>query len=199
MYVAKSVPTLSATKVTGTLEAGTAKSIASFTVTADPKGTIEWSKVVISVGKTAALTMGSTSTMKLYDSNNTEILGTFATTTGPLVDGIDSLLNLTSGKLVFVPTTPESISTSKTYVLKTTIGGIASGYNYISTSIENLSATHSVGNISATVSGADGSSSVSFVWSDLSSQGHTVSTPDWFNDYKVKSLPVDTGTLSVNI
>jgi len=199
MYVAKSVPTISATKVTGTLEAGTSKSIASFTVTADPKGTIEWSKVVISVGKTAALTMGATSTMKLYDSNNTEIVGTFATTTGSLLGGLDSLGGLTSGKLVFAPTTPESISTSKTYVLKTTIGGIASGYNYISTSIENLTATHSAGAAEATASVAAGDSSVSFVWSDLSSQSHTTSTADWFNDYKVKSLPVDTGSLSVNI
>ncbi len=199
MYVAKTVPTISSTPVSGTLAAGANKAIANFTVTADPKGTIEWSKVVISVSKTTALDIGATSTMKLYDSNNTEIAGTFATTTGALVGGLDALDNLASGKLVFVPNAVESITTSKTYTLKTTMGAPATGYNYISTSIENLTSTKSAGNTNAVASGAAGSSAASFIWSDLSSQSHTTSTADWFNDYKVKSLPVDTGTLSVTI
>jgi len=36
----------------------------------------------------------------------------------------------------------------------------------------------------------------SFVWSDMSAQGHSYNTNDWMNDYLVKNLPTDSQSLS---
>ena len=37
--------------------------------------------------------------------------------------------------------------------------------------------------------------SPSFIWSDVSASGHTVGTLDWYNDFLVKNLPLDTANL----
>jgi Putative peptidoglycan binding domain len=194
MYLSKSIPTISSNEVTGRLLAGTSKSIASFTISADAKGAIDWKKIVLSVNKTAAITVGATSTMKLYDSNGDEVVGVFATTTGSLLGGLDALGGvLTSGKFVFVATTREAISAgdSMTYTLKSTIGGVSGNGQFLDIIVEDLASAHAAGNTYAAIAGTAGSSAVSFVWSDNSVNLSDESTADWFNDYKIKNLSSD--------
>ena len=198
-YLRGSVPTLSSTPITGTLTAGSNKSIGNVTITADSAGDIGWKKLSFTVSKTAALTTGATTTLALWD-GSTEVDGTFGTTTGALVGGLDSLVNITSGNITFVATSEQEIAagTSKTYVLKTTIGAMASGVanDTIDVSIVNTATAVTTG--TATAVGDDMATTESLTWSDRSSIStvHSESTSDWTNDYLVKTLPLTVGSLS---
>jgi hypothetical protein len=89
--------------------------------------------------------------------------------------------------------------TSKTYELRGTVGGLASGSNSVSVSIANASASVTTG--TATGVAADTvASSPSFGWTDRSSIStvHSESTSDWTTDYLVKTLPLTVGDRSVN-
>ncbi len=190
MVVRKTVPTLSSVAVSSTLTEGTID-LAKVKVSADAAGDIGWKKIVFAVKKTAALSLGATTTLKLYDDGGNQIAGTFATTTGDLLGGLDSLDNLTSGNLIFVATTEEVISagSSQTYRLEGSVAGTASGSNYVEVSVPATSTSQSTGTFSA-IHTAVGDSSESFVWTDRSVIGtaHSESTSDWANDYKVKGL-----------
>lgn len=198
VYVVKSIPTLANMLSEGTLTSGTSKTIASFKVTADAAGQVNWKKIQFSVNKTAAVTIGATSTMKLYDSNHNEVAGVFSTTTGSLVGGNDALVNLTSGTITFVATNEQEVTNSATYTLETTIGGIATGYNYVNVNIPVAATAIATPHTYSTLAGATGS----FIWSDRSSVSgsvHSETTPDWLNDYKVLGVPTNSATLSVTI
>ena len=207
LYVRKSVPTLSAVALdTTTLEAASNVAIARVKVAADAAGDIGWKKISFTVNKTAAITLGATTTMKLYNmASNTEILGTFGTTTGALLGGLDSLQNSTSGNLTFVATSEEQIAagSSVTYELRTTVGGLASGDNSVSVSIANPSTSITSGTASAV--GITVASTPSLTWTDRSASAvsggsvHSESTSDWTNDYLVKTLPLTVGNKSKSI
>ncbi len=211
LYVRKSIPTLSAVALdTATLEAGANQVLARVKVAADAAGDIGWKKLSFTVNKTAAITLGATTTMKLYNTaSNTEILGTFGTTTSATTSGVDSLSGATSGNLTFVATSEEQIAagSSVTYELRTTVGGLASGDNSVSVSIGNLItslSTDTASTIGITV--AIPSTSVpSFTWTDRSASAvsggsvHSESTSDWTNDYLVKTLPLTVGNKSKSI
>lgn len=206
LYVRKSVPTLEAVALDSTtLLAGSNIAIARVKVTANAGGDIGWKKLSFTVNKTAAITLGATTTMKLYNmASNTEILGTFGTTTGDLLGGNDSLSGLTSGNLTFVATSEEQIAggSSVTYELRTTVGGLASGSNSVSVSIANPTTSISTGTASAV--GITVASTPSFTWTDRSASAvsggsvHSESTSDWTNDYLVKTLPLTVGSKSNN-
>jgi hypothetical protein len=200
-YVRKSIPTLSAVALDSTtLSAGSNQVLGRVKVTADAAGDVGWKKISFTVNKTAAITLGATTTLALWDGSN-QIGGTFGTTTGNLRGTLDSLVNLTSGNLTFVATSEKEIAagTSKTYELRGTVGGLASGSNSVSVSIANASASVTTG--TATGVAADTvASSPSFGWTDRSSIStvHSESTSDWTTDYLVKTLPLTVGDRSVN-
>lgn len=194
MVVRKTVPTLSSVAISNTLTEGTID-LAKVKIAADAAGDIGWKKIVFAVKKTAALSIGSTTTLSVYDEGGNEIAGTFATTTaaatGSFAEGMDSLDNLTSGNLIFVATTEQVITagSSQTYRLEGSVAGTASGSNYIEVSIPATSTSEATGTFSG-IHTASGDSSESFVWTDRSVIGtpHSESTSDWANDYKVKGL-----------
>lgn len=199
VYVRKSIPTLASTPIIDALVAGSNIVIGKVTVTADSAGDIGWKKLSFTVNKTAAVTLGATTTLALWDSSN-QVAGTFGTTTGDLVGGLDSLVNLTSGNLTFVATSEQEIAagTSRSYELRTTVGGLAAGSN-VSVSIANPSTSITTG--TATSVAADTvASTPSFGWTDRSSIStvHSESTSDWTNDYLVKALPLTVGNRSVS-
>ncbi|MCX6788206.1 MAG: peptidoglycan-binding domain-containing protein [Candidatus Kaiserbacteria bacterium] len=207
MYVRKSIATLSAVALDSSILAnGTNKVIGRVKVTADAAGDISWNKIVFTVSKTAAVTLDATTTIKLYDGANA-VAGNFATTTG--AQALQTQLfaaAATTGVIVFEPTSEQQIAagTSKTYELRTTVGGLSASGGYsldISVANPTSSVSTGAGDIGGTLAGASGSSANSLVWSDRSviSAVHTVSTSDWTNDYLVKNLPLTVGSLTATI
>ena len=207
MYVRKSKPTLAAVALdSATLTAGTDQVIARWSVTADAAGKIDWGSVVITLNKTAALDIGATTTLKVWSGSNS-IAGTIATTTGDLLGGLDACDNFTSCLIHFRPTSVETIEagSSKTYELRGTIGGIASGANNISASIANPQTSASSTAVFSSAAGTIGNSTAaSFAWSDWSdlsdhsSNATGALAADWTGDYLVRSLPLTVGNKSVN-
>jgi hypothetical protein len=220
MYVRKSIPTLSAVALdSSTLTAGTNKAFARVKVTADAAGDISWDKIAFVVNKTYGITIGATTTLKLWQGSNS-IAGFFATTTAggtitaaaaiEAFPAVDTAVAKTDLNLVFLPDAEQTVSagTSVTYELRGTIGGIAANSNVLDVSIANKQTTAST-TASALAVGGGGtaghentggtSATPSFTWSDRSivSAPHTTSTADWTDDYLVKALPLTIGNLSV--
>lgn len=168
VYVYKAIPTIAVQALPTTILAAGTQTLAKFSITGD--GEISWKKIAFTVtfGNSA-----SASAYKLYDaSNNTEIAGTFTGTS-------------------FVATNEQAVTGTKTYVLKATAGGTISAGSYISTSIAQPSTGTTAGDYDTVAT-----TSASFVWSDVSANGHATSTADWTNDYLVKNLPTDSQTLT---
>ena len=211
LYVRKTVPTLAAVALDNCsptagciLSTATDAPIGRVKITADSAGDIGWKKISFTISKTAALTLSATSSLKLYSGSN-QIAGTFGTTTGALLGGLDSLQNLSTGNLTFVATSEEQIQAGqyKTYELRATIGGTAAGDNSVSVSIANPSTSITSGTASAV--GITVASTPSFTWTDLSASDvsggsvHSESTSDWTNDYLVKDLSLTLATQAKSI
>ena len=206
MYVRKSIPTVSAVALdSSALLAGSDQVIGRVKVTADAAGDVDWGSMVFTVNKTSAVDLGATTTLAVWDGSN-QVAGTFATTTGSLLGGLDSCDNLTSCLLHFRPTTVQTVSAGnpKTYELRTTIGGLAAGSN-VSVSIANPQTTASSTAVFSSAAGTQGvSTAASFAWSDWSdltdhAAGATgASTADWMGDYLVRTLPLTIGNRSFN-
>lgn len=207
MYVRKSIPTISSTPITTTLAEGTDQVLGRVTVSADAAGDVDWGSMVFTLNKTSALTIGATTTVKLWSGSNS-IAGTFATTTGSLLGGLDSCQRVTTCLLHFRPTTVETVSAggSKTYELRGTVGGTAAGNNSIDVSIANPQTTASSTAVFTSAAGTQGiSTAASFGWSDWSdltdhaADATSASAADWMGDYLIKTLPMTIGTRSVSI
>jgi hypothetical protein len=175
IYVYKSIPTItnvalpSATLVTGT------NVIGKITIASDVNA-IAWNKIAFTYATSTGITLSSI--VLKDDSNNTVATGVASGTT-----------------LVLTPSTEKEISGSKTYTLQATVGGIGSGYNYVSTSIARPSsfATSVAASNTALMNVA------SFVWSDESGVGHSTITTDWTNDNLVKNLATDSQVITVSV
>ncbi len=206
MYVRKTKPTLSAGSAPDAiLSAGANQVLGRVVVAADAAGKVDWGSMVFTLNKTSATTVGATTTLAVWSGSN-QIAGTFATTTGDLVGGLDACVNQTTCLLHFRPTTVETIDagTSKTYELRGTVGALAAGAS-ISTSIANPQTTASSTAVFGSAAGTQGvSTAASFAWSDWSDlSDHSAnatgaSTSDWTGDYLVRTLPLTLGTRSVN-
>jgi len=181
IYVYKSVPTVTNQTLPDTLLTGGTKTLAKFSVAAD--GTIGWKKFIFSANKSASSTITN---VKLYDDNNIEIAG--VATLNTVGSGN------TSGTIEFVATNEQSISGSKTYVLKADIGGTIASRDYVSVNIGSASMGYVAPAAYATVAGTN----ATFVWSDQHKSGHDATTLDWNNNFLVKNIPTDSQTLTAN-
>ncbi len=208
MVVRKSIPTIAAgTAPSATLSAGSDQVLGTFNVTADSAGDIDWGQVVFTVSKTAAITLGATTTLAVWDvtSGSSQVLGTFATTSGAVGPGTaDALSGLTSGLLHFRPTTVQTVGygTTRKYELRGTVGGTASGANNVSVSIAAPSSS-AVTTTFATAGGTMGTAAnASFVWSDWADATNHATTAttatDWAGDYLVRTLPITIGNRTLN-
>ncbi|MDP2651872.1 MAG: hypothetical protein Q8O94_01925, partial [bacterium] len=211
MYVRKSIPTLSAVALdTSTLSAGSSKVIARVKVTADAAGDVSWDKLAFTINKTKAITIGATTTVKLWQGSNA-IAGTFATTTAGGTVGAgtmeafpvsDDAAGKTDLPLIFLPDAEQTVtaSASVTYELRATVGGLAAGSNSLDVSIANAQTTASTTATAAQV-GRNHGATPSLTWSDRSSVSapHTTATSDWTDDYLVKTLPLTIGNMSASV
>lgn len=201
VYVRHSAPTLSSTPASGTLSAGSNKTIGNVTVTADSAGPIAWKKMVFNVSKTSGVTVGATSTLAVYR-GSTQVAGTFATTTGDFAAQSEALASdATSGDLIFIATDEQEVASSESYTLRGTVGITGTGLKSLDVSIQDTSSTV-VTDSFADIHTAAGDVSESFVWSDLSADvngSHTESTDDWTNDALVNTTPLTIGNLTTTI
>jgi hypothetical protein len=200
-YVYKSIPTITNVSLPSTVLSAGTKTLSKVQISADAAGQITWKKLVWTVAKTAATTIGATTTLSVVDSSGNTIAGTFATSTNAVAAGLDTFGASTGGTISFVADAEQSITSSETYSLKSTaVAGTMVAGQSISISIATAG-TNAVGNFYTTVAGGANAAVVpqtpSFVWSDRSALSHSETTADWFNDYKVKNLPTDSQTLSI--
>ncbi len=208
MYVRKSKPVLAAVALdvgASALVAGSHQVLARFSVTADAAGKVDWGSVVITLDKSAEVTLGATSTVALWSGAN-QIAGTFATSTLVFNSGFDACVNQTTCLLHFRPTAVETVEagTSKTYELRGTVAGLAAGRS-VSASIANPQTTASSTAVFGSAAGTQGvSTAASFVWSDWSDlSDHSTlatgaTTSDWMGDFLVRVLPLSIGNRSVS-
>ena len=201
--VRKSVPTLSQVALdSSALTAGTDKVLARVAVAADSAGAVGWKYMSFTVNKSAGVTIGATSTVKLYQ-GGVVVPGNFATSTATgVVGGLEAFnAALTSGNLVFEATTEEQVGagSSKTYELRGTTAFDTDGDN-LDISIANPTTSVST-DIYATVLGTFGDATPSLIWTDRSSitTVHSEATSDWTNDYLVKTLPLTVGSKVGNL
>ena len=211
LVVRKSVPVFSAPNpVSGTLSEGTGRALGRVTLSADAAGDVSWAKMQFTLNKTAALTLGATTTVAVWNSAS-QITGTIGTSTlsSVALTQTCAVAGETTCVITFLPTTEQTIlaGQSETYELRGTVGGTAAGNNSIDVSIQRPSTTVSTGTFSQI--GNTAATTTSFVWSDRSAWGvtHGTGSPDWSNEYLIRSgnyatgatLPITIGTQSVSI
>jgi hypothetical protein len=176
-YVRKSIPTFAMITPSSSIPA-TGSPIYKFSITADPAGAVEWTKLKFNIATSAtAVTVGMLNSLYLTeDSSGTQLTDAATSTLGTA--GTSVTFDLTTNS-----TQPQyqqvAAGQTKTYDLYGTVSGFTTG----STITLSLAAdTSSVGNaIPGAVSG-------NIVWSDRSAASHSVSTTDWTNGYLLKNF-----------
>jgi hypothetical protein len=81
------------------------------------------------------------------------------------------------------------------------VGGSLATADYISTTIPSNSGSFVASNTYSNIAGspatyANFGTTPSFVWSDVSASSHDTTTADWSTDFLVRSLPLDSQTLT---
>lgn len=185
IYAYASMPTITNVSLPSTnLAAGTA-TLAKIQISSDSAGQIDWKKIIFTATKTTNPTISS---VTLWDADsNSQIVGT------PTVAGALGAGGVATGTIEFVATNIQSVSGTKTYILKATIGGSIVSGDSVNTNIAQPT-TAAAPAAYATVA----ATSASLVWSDQSASLHDATTLDWMNDYLIKNLPTDSQTLKVN-
>ena len=159
LYIRKSLPTFSTLGI-GTYVAGAP--IYKFSITADPAGDIEWSRLALNT------TVGTITNAFLTDANSGTVL------TGVPVSSSNIIINLRVPSVI-------PAGTTRTYNLYGILSGLASG------SSATLSLTPDKSPVTNTVAA---SVIGNVVWSDRSSAYtiHSLTTPDWTNGYLLKDF-----------
>jgi hypothetical protein len=175
IYAYKSIPTIAnQTLPTTVLTAGT-QTLAKVSVT----GTIGWKEMKFSISKSNLVELAS---IAVYDENGIAIPGA----------AIADIGAGTTGSAIFIPTAEQSVSGTKVYTLKATVGGTIASNNFVST---NILTDGFLANTTYALANADTNN---FIWSDQSAASHSVTTTDWTGGYLVKSLSTDSQTLTAN-
>jgi hypothetical protein len=204
IYVYKATPTVSNQALPSTLLTAGTQTISKFSITANTN-TIGWKKLAIGVSKTSAPTIATT-TASGYVTNGTGSVSLYDADTNTLIPGTIKLANVTgsmenagaaaTGLISFIATDEQSISGTKTYLIKATVGGTITSGESVSTSFGSGVAAYAASAAYATVAGLAGT----LVWSDQAGDAttptHSLTSLDWNNDWLVKNIPTDSQTLS---
>lgn len=204
-YTYKSIPTLTLGTLPTSSLAGTGavNTLAKFTVSTDGTGTIAWNRFIFSLTKTSVPTIANGAAFELWDvtSGSTQIAGT--ATVRDTADAATCLATLVACRVQFVSTSEQQISGAKTYELRATVGGTVAVTDSITTRIvapSVFAASVAYATVAAAGSFAETyagyGTAASFIWSDVSASGHATTTTDWSNDFLVRSLPLNSQTLT---
>ncbi|MHB0865541.1 MAG: peptidoglycan-binding protein [Minisyncoccota bacterium] len=172
-YVRKSIPTFAVIQpVAGTVPT-TGSPIYKFSITADPAGAIEWSKLVFNISTTTA---NVTNVYLTDDASGTNLLDnttTSASTTASTIT-VDLTKNATQPKYAQV-----AAGATKTYDLY----GTVSSYGATGSTI-----TISLASDGSAVANGIASASGNTSWSDRSAISHSITSTDWTNGYLLKNF-----------
>lgn len=168
-YIRKTVPTIALMTLPNTALSNGKQVISKFTVTADSNADVKVSKLVVKIATTGSTTLASTT-------NAVKINGSSDDTTST-ISGDYYIVD-------FGTSTPEIVSAgfSKTFEIIGDVTIEGSDRVSLSTTIEESAYGDALTNY--------------FNWSDSAS--NTDASNVWFNSYRVKGLPSDTQTLSIN-
>jgi len=191
LYGYKSFPSLAKGELSSTILSAGTSTLSKFSVSANG-GPVSWDLIKFDITKNNVVEIANTtaafdaSKVKLYDTSTGQpVDGVF--TTNVAGGGDCSTAANTACNLVFVPTTEEAVSSTKTYELRASISGALNAtYNYVTTEIKASGKGYVAPNTVAAVTAAGSN----FIWSDVSSQAHGVGTLDWNNDNLLKTLPI---------
>ena len=181
-YVRKSIPTFAVKSMNSSVPGSP---LYQFSISADPAGAIEWSKLSFTVATTSATVTGVYLT---NDSSGTQLEDNSNATTTSTAITIDLTKNANQPKYQQI-----AAGTSVTYDLYGTVTGYTTGSTVtISLASDNSLPTGNAatnGNFSADGTVAAGGSD-NITWSDRSgvSGSHTISTADWTNGYLLKNF-----------
>ncbi len=182
-YIRKSIPTIAVTSNMN--NSAISNPLYAFTVTADPAGAVEWSKLTFNVStSTATLT-----NVYLTDVNGTNLLDnttSSASTTGNKIV-VDLTQNATQPKYQQV-----AAGATKTYYLY----GTVSGYSTNSSVTIALAQDTGVPAANDTAAAVGTGSTNNFVWSDRSANSHAVGTLDWTNGAYLRNFTTTSVTYS---
>ncbi len=177
-YVRKSIPTF-AMIPTGLTVPSTGSPIYKFSITADPAGAVEWSKLTFNI---ATSSTGASSLTNLYLTDDASGNNLLTTTTGAVAGSTGSqtfTVNLLTNGVA--STSQIAAGATKTYDLYGTVAGFTTG----STVTISLA---SDGSAVANAAAASVSTPNNVIWSDRSAIGHSTATTDWTNGYLLKNF-----------
>lgn len=160
----------------------TLRPLLKFTMTGNG-GDIAWGYLTFKVEKVSDITVGTAAATgyALYDlSNNTAVGGTF--TGDATVYGAG-----TAGDILFVPTAEQTVSGSKGYELRATIGTATTAGDYVTVTLDNDSSAIVA---SDQLTDIDADTDAPIIWSDMSAASHATTTDDWTSDFGIKNLPI---------
>jgi hypothetical protein len=192
IYQYKAIPTISLVSLPSTVLGAGEKTLMKFTIATNGTGQIAWKKVVVTVAKTD-IPFFTDDSVALFDADTgLEIVGVGTT---PGAD--DCAADANTCTVTFIvgtddDTAEEQISGSKTYELRAVVQGAIDENDYISSRILGSGIGHANNDHYADVS----DTGATFIWSDMSSQSHATTTPDWINDNLIRTIPTSTQTLT---
>ena len=184
------------------LAAGT-RPIAKFTVNTNGTGTVAWKQAMVEITMSGA-TGPALSAFSIFDVTggaNTQVAAAETiqqasdSGTATTCDTEDESCEL----LILVGVTiddnvEETVSSSKTYEIRATVGGSIGTGDFVSASIETY-----LGHVSNAIADTNENDTTvndtTFLWSDMSTASHDTGTADWTNDNLLKVLPTSTWTL----
>lgn len=185
LYVMAALPLLLQEQLSSTtLVNGSNRPIVKYSV--QPQGgQINWNQVAFDVQKDQDTIVGisANSGLSLWDvtsGGNTQINGVF------INQGASS--SGTTGTIIFTASNEVQVSSNKMYELRATISNANGSGDFINTTISNDTVSFTPVTTAALVAVAN--PDASFIWSDLSSFGHSVATTDWTSDYLIQNLPL---------
>jgi hypothetical protein len=191
-YVYAATPTITNVAMpSSNVTAGT-NTFAKFTISANG-GPIAWEKIKFTILR-ATTGAAVANTFTVWDENGTQVAGTATLTDAGTADNDCGDAADTSCTVAFVATTEQGVSTSHTYSLKGTVSGVLTDGDYFATNISQPSSFAAADDYTAAAA-----TSASFVWSDLTGNGHDIASTtvtDWNNGYLVKFLATDAQTLT---
>jgi hypothetical protein len=189
-YVRKSLPTFAVIQPSYTIPV-TGSPIYQFSITADPAGAIDWSKLKFNVATSSATASTMLTGVYLADSNGNNLLDnttTSATTTSTAIT-IDLTKNATQPKHQEV-----AAGQTKTYSLYATVAGFGATGSTLSISLAADTAVAAYNGSADATNVVPGSPNT--IWSDESASGHSISTSDWTNGYLLKNFTANTTSYS---
>lgn len=185
-YVRKSVPTF-AMLSTGNAVPASGSPVYRFSVTADPAGAVEWSKVKFNVSTSSSPAVTLTGVYVVDEAapgvNLLDNTSTSASTTATTVT-IDLTKNANQPKYQQI-----AAGSTKTYSVYGTVAGFGSAGSTLTMGLAPDNFPLSANEAATTGSG-------STEWSDRSASSHSISSLDWTNGYLLKNFTSNTTVYS---